>query len=311
MIRVQNLEKYYGRHPALRGVSFHVERGGVVGFLGVNGAGKSTLMRILVGFIPPSAGVARVCGYDVAEARMEARRRVAYLPEGNPLYPELRVEEFLRYRARLKGLSRRDCSRAVGRSLDRCGLAGSGRRIIAQLSKGYRQRVGLAECLLTDAELLILDEPTVGLDPNQVRETRAMIAGIGAERTVFLSSHILHEVELLCRKVLIVHEGRLVAEDTPENLRARSHRGRALLVRTTAEVSALSGLERLDGVSAAADCGISADGTRLFRVEGTGDRDLQPAILRLFAERNWPLREMQQEPVRLEDIFAEITGAAG
>jgi ABC-2 type transport system ATP-binding protein len=309
IIEVEKLVKDYGPYRALDGVSFRVEEGGVVGFLGVNGAGKSTLMRILAGYLAPSAGAARVAGIDVVADPVGAKRRLGYLPEHNPLYPELRVGEFLQYRARLKGLDRRARRERIGAALSRCWLEDVADRVIGQLSKGYRQRVGLAECLLSPGPLLILDEPTVGLDPNQVRETRRLIGEIGAERTVFLSTHILSEVELLCREVLIIHEGRLVATDTPQALCERSPRARVLVVETTRAEGVAEALQGLPEVTRATrDPG---GGTvQRFRLECPAGREARLAVLRLFVERGWNLQDLRPEPVRLEDIFAEITGPA-
>src|ERR1022692_3437087 len=218
MIEVKNLTKRYAGRTAVADISFTVARGEIVGLLGPNGAGKSTTMRVLACFLPATSGTARVAGYDVFHESAEGRRRIGYMPENNPLYPEMRVREYLKFRARLKGLGWRR-SREGGTTVrEQCGLADVGRRIIGQLSKGYRQRVGLADALVHEPELIILDEPTIGLDPNQIRSVRQLIKGLGGSHTVLVSTHILPEAEMTCNRVVIMYEGRILAADTPENL---------------------------------------------------------------------------------------------
>ncbi len=224
MIQVSGLEKQYGRIAALDGVSFGVAPGEIVGFLGPNGAGKSTAMRILTGFTPASRGTARVDGFEVHEHPLEVKRRIGYLPERVPLYEEMVVVSFLRYVAEIKGIPRAQRRQEVGRVLERCGLEAMGRRIIGNLSKGYRQRVGLAQALVGAPPVLILDEPTVGLDPKQIVDIRRMIKGLADEHTVLLSTHILPEVAMVCDNVIIINEGRIVAEDRMENLTGKGKR---------------------------------------------------------------------------------------
>ena len=218
-IDVSNLTKRYGAVTALNRISFQVERGEVMGFLGPNGAGKTTTLRILTGLIEPTEGLVRVEGMDVANHPVEVRRRIGYLPENVSLYPELRVEEYLTYRAKIKGVERRQRRVRLDGVLQRCALGDVRRRIIGRLSKGYRQRVGLADCLIAQPSILILDEPTVGLDPHQIRQTRELIKALGRQTTVLLSTHILPEVELICDRVTIIDHGVIVAIDSPENLR--------------------------------------------------------------------------------------------
>jgi ABC-2 type transport system ATP-binding protein len=218
VIEADLLTKYYGSIAAIEGVSFAVEPGQIVGFLGPNGAGKSTTMRILTGFMPASSGTARIAGYDVHDAPLEVRRRVGYLPERVPLYEEMTVYAFLQHAAAIKGVARRGVGAEVDRVLGRCGLEGMGRRPIRNLSKGYRQRVGLAQALLGSPPVLILDEPTVGLDPKQIVEIRAMIKSLAPEHTILLSTHILPEVAMLCDRVVIIARGRIVIEDSMEHL---------------------------------------------------------------------------------------------
>lgn len=227
MIDVQGVSKYYGTIPALRNVSFHVGQGEIIGFLGPNGAGKSTTMRILTGFTPASRGTARVAGFEVHEAPLEVKRRVGYLPERVPLYDEMVVSGFLRYVAEIKGISRSGRTAEIGRVIERCGLQGMEKRTIRNLSKGFRQRVGLAQALLGSPPVLILDEPTVGLDPRQIIEIRRMIAELGQDHTVLLSTHILPEVAMVCQRVLILNEGRIVAEEGMDQFKGGDSEARA------------------------------------------------------------------------------------
>ncbi len=311
MIDVEHLSKSYGPRPALVDLNLHVSAGGVVGLLGVNGAGKTTLMRILTGFLTPTAGRARVCGYDVEADPLAVKRRVGYLPETTPLHPELRVTEFLAYRARLKGLARSAARDAVARAIDRAGLREVADRIIGQLSRGYRQRTGLAECLLVDAPLLVLDEPTAGLDPHQARETRALVTELGRDHTVLLSTHILHDAELMCQEVVIIHEGRLVAVDSPQALCARRPGPRALLVAVGAPQGArvAEALTGLSGVRAADEVA-GTDEARRWRLSVDRTEQARQAVPGLCAQQGWTLCELRLEPVRLEDIFADLTAAS-
>src|SRR5271167_1500887 len=219
MIEVSNLTKRYAGRTAVADISFTVARGEIVGLLGPNGAGKSTTMRILSCFMPATSGTARVAGFDVFHQSDETRKRIGYMPENNPLYPEMRVREYLKFRARLKGLGWRKSRERVATVMEQCGLTDVGRRIVGQLSKGYKQRVGLADALVHEPELIILDEPTIGLDPHQIRAVRQLIKSLAQKHTVLISTHILPEVEMTCSRVLIMLNGRILAADTPENLR--------------------------------------------------------------------------------------------
>src|SRR4029077_1720127 len=218
MIEVANLTKRYAGHTAVSGISFGVGRGEIVGLLGPNGAGKSTTMRILSCFLPATAGTVRVAGLDVFHDSIEVRRRIGFMPENNPLPPDMRVREYLRFRAGLKGLRRKRVRERVDIVLEQCGLTDVGRRIIGQLSKGYRQRVGLADALVHEPELIILDEPTIGLDPRQIRSVRQLIKSLAGQHTVLISTHILPEAEVLCHRMLIMYQGKILAADSPENL---------------------------------------------------------------------------------------------
>jgi len=221
MIEVSHLTKRYPGHTAVSDISFTVGRGEIVGLLGSNGAGKSTTMRILSCFLPATSGTVRVAGFDVFREADEVRRRIGYMPENNPLHPEMRVREYLKFRARLKGLSRSKVRDRVDVVTEQCGLAHVSKKIIGHLSKGYRQRVGLADALVHEPELIILDEPTIGLDPNQMRSVRQLIKDLGRNTTVLISTHILPEVEMTCTRVVILHEGKMLASDTPDNLQKK------------------------------------------------------------------------------------------
>jgi ABC-2 type transport system ATP-binding protein len=308
LIEVQGLTKYYDDRPAIVDVTFAVPRGQVLGFLGPNGAGKSTTMRILTGYIGASAGTASVAGYDVFERSLDVRRRIGYLPELTPLYNEMRVEGYLEMLCRLRGV-RPDRRRAgIDRALEACGLVERRRDIIGRLSRGLRQRVGLAQAVVHDPDVLILDEPTAGLDPGQTRETRELITELGRQHTVILSSHILPEVSATCERVVIIKKGRLVADDTPANLSRRLGQGRSQRVEAVvrgepAEIE--RHLRELEGVQEVAVTGLG-DGEHRMAV--TGDRpDLQDAVARVVVGQGFGLRELRSHELTLEDVFLELT----
>lgn len=306
MIEVSHLTKRYPGRVAVDDVSFAVAPGEIVGFLGPNGAGKSTTMRILAGYLPASGGTVRVADRDVAEAPLEVRRRIGYLPENCPLYGEMRVDEYLRFRARLKGVPRAKVRSRVSEVKEQCGLVDVGNRIIGQLSKGYRQRVGLAESLVHDPELLILDEPTIGLDPNQIRLVRGLISKLAERHTILLSTHILSEVEMTCKRVLIIHKGRIVASDTPERLRRRMAGESTIVVELQGPRPDVEGaLRELSGVLEVQ----SADDGPWVRctLRALNESDPRPAIASLAAQRGWPLRELHREAATLEDVFVNLT----
>ncbi len=224
MIKVENLTKRYAGQPAIRDLNFEVSQGEIMGFLGPNGAGKTTTMRILAGFMPPTSGRASVAGFDVFKQSLQARAHLGYMPENVPLYSDMRVTEYLNYRAALKGVQHRRVAERVGDVKELCGLKEVENKLIGTLSKGYRQRVGLADALVAEPDLLILDEPTIGLDPNQIRQVRELIKNLGRDHTILLSTHILPEVEMTCSRVIIIHKGRIEACDTPDNCRQRQRR---------------------------------------------------------------------------------------
>ncbi|HEX5397606.1 MAG TPA: ATP-binding cassette domain-containing protein [Verrucomicrobiae bacterium] len=307
MIEVSNLTKRYAGHTAVSDISFRVSRGEIVGLLGPNGAGKSTTMRILSCFLPATNGTARVAGFDVFHQSEEVRRRIGYMPENNPLYLEMRVREYLKFRARLKGLGWRRSRERVATVMEQCGLEDVSRRVIGQLSKGYRQRVGLADALVHEPELIILDEPTIGLDPRQIRSVRQLIKSLAGRHTVLISTHILPEAEMMCGRMLIMFGGKILAADTPENLQRRMAGGSQIVAEIAAPAEALrecwsqmAGIEHFD-VSAA-----EGEFQRCALTPQDG-LDLRPIVFALARERGWVLRELTRNRHTLEDIYVQIT----
>jgi ABC-2 type transport system ATP-binding protein len=306
MIEVRDLTKVFPGVVAVDNITFRVDRGEIVGFLGPNGAGKSTTMRILTCYLPPTTGTVSVDGLDVLKDSMEIRRRVGYLPENNPLYTEMRVEEYLLFRAQLKRVRRGERPRCVGDAMEKCGLLDKRDRIIQQLSKGYRQRVGLADAILHDPEIIILDEPTIGLDPNQVRSVREVIRELGQKRTVLLSTHILSEVERMCGRVLIINAGQLVANGTPAAIVNKfTVTGRARFEVRGAGEGVKESIERLPNVKTVV--WMNKGDHQAYLIEPDNQADLRPALFRLAAERGWEVLELGLERVSLEDAFVEAT----
>ena len=309
MIEVVNLTKRYPGRVAVSDISFTVGRGEIVGLLGPNGAGKSTIMRILSCFIPATSGTVRVANHDVFSEADEVRRRIGYMPENNPLHREMRVREYLKFRGLLKGLSRKRLRQRLDTVLQQCGLADVQKRIIAHLSKGYQQRVGLADALIHEPELIILDEPTIGLDPNQIRAVRQLIRDLGQNHTILLSSHILPEVEMTCNRVLILHEGKILAADTTENLqRVMSDRGQ-VIAEIAAPMADLQSLwdqwEEIEHYDLAPT---ESEYVRCALVSRSGT-DLRPQVYAKAYERGWPMRELTRSRHSLEDIFVRVTRA--
>ncbi len=303
MIEVNGLTKLYGVRAAVADVTFAVRKGEVLGFLGPNGAGKTTTMRILTGFVPASSGRARVAGFDVQDDPIEVKRRIGYLPEHPPLYDEMTVRPYLEFVATIRGVPRREVKAKVDRGLERCGLTAVQGRLIALLSKGYQQRVGLAQAILHEPDVLILDEPTVGLDPSQIREIRQLIRSFGGDHTVILSTHILAEVAVTCQRVLIINEGRIAAEGTPEGLASRGERTRRIEIRLARPDGAADGLASLPGVLRV-DRGEGAEKTLV--IETDASRDLREEIAVRAVGQNWGLLEMRTLTPSLEDIFIRI-----
>ena len=306
MIAVENLSKRYAGGEAVKGISFSVEKGEVVGLLGPNGAGKSTTMRMITGYLPATDGKIEVAGAKLPEESLLVRQRIGYMPENVPLYPEMRVEEFLEYRGRLKRVARGEIAQRVDLVLDQCGLADVRRKIIGTLSKGYRQRVGLADALIHNPSLLILDEPTAGLDPHQIRSFRELIKELGKDRTILLSTHILSEVEMVCSRAIIINRGRIEASDTLANLEKRVQAG-ALQVEFKAEPgSAQEKLKQLPDVSMVTEINRAGDWVS-FEVVAVPGKDIRGEVDQLIKRENWPLREFRREKARLEDVFVELT----
>ncbi len=307
MIEVKDLTKRYAGRTAVAGISFAVNRGEIVGLLGPNGAGKSTTMRILSTFMPATSGTVRVAGFDVFHDSVEVRRRIGFMPENNPLYLEMRVREYLKFRARLKGLGWTRSRQRVDIVMEQCGLTDVHRRIIGQLSKGYRQRVGLADALVHEPELIILDEPTIGLDPNQIRSVRQLIKSLAGKHTVLISTHILPEAEMMCSRMLIMFEGKILAADTPENLQSLMAGSSQVIAEIAAPVDELRNawldmpeVEQFD-VSA-------AEGAfQRCALTPRDGHDLRPQIFELARARGWPLRELTRSRHSLEDIYVQVT----
>lgn len=307
MIEVSNLTKRYAGHTAVSDISFRVARGEIVGLLGPNGAGKSTTMRILSCFLPATSGTARVAGFDVFRQSVEVRRRIAFMPENNPLYPEMRVREYLKFRARLKGLGWRRSRERVATVMEQCGLEDVSRRVIGQLSKGYRQRVGLADALVHEPELIILDEPTIGLDPRQIRSVRQLIKNLAGKHTVLISTHILPEAEMMCGRMLIMFGGKILAADTPENLQRRTAGNSQIIAEIAAPAAELR--ELWLQMPEIEHCDVSACEGEFQRCALTprDGLDLRPIIFALARERGWVLRELTRSRHSLEDIYVQIT----
>ena len=309
MIEVADLLKTYPGVVALDGVSFRVEKGQIAGFLGPNGAGKSTTMKILTCFIGPTSGRASVAGFDCVRQSMEVRRRVGYLPESNPLYGEMRVEEYLKFRATIKGVARRDRVRKAGEVIERCGLAERRKSIIQFLSKGLRQRVGLADAIVNDPEIVILDEPTIGLDPTQVRQMREVIRGLGDDRTVLLSSHILSEVEKMCARVLIIHRGKLVESGTPDEISNRLTRTGRVRMEIRGDGRAVKeGLEKDEG--AGRILWSEKGGLNTYIIEAADGADIRPDLFKCCAAHGWEVLELAYERLSLEEAFTILTTVA-
>jgi len=307
IIEVSDLTKRYAGHTAVSGLTFAVGRGEVVGLLGPNGAGKTTTMRILSCYLPASSGVARVAGFDVFTQADAVRRRIGYMPEHNPLHLDMRVRDYLKFRARLKGLNWRRSRARVDVVMERCGLSEVGRRIIGHLSKGFRQRVGLADALVHEPELIILDEPTIGLDPHQIRAVRQLIKDLAQSHTVLISSHILSEVEMTCSRVLILHQGRILAADTTQNLQKVMSDGGMVVAEIAAPIADLRAcwaqmaeVEHFDIAPA------EGDYLRCALTPRKGV-DLRPLVFAQVLTRGWVLRELTRTQHSLEDIFVHVT----
>jgi ABC-2 type transport system ATP-binding protein len=313
MITVKELTKRYARNTAVDHISFQVEKGQIVGFLGPNGAGKTTTMRILTCFLPPTSGTATVAGFDVLEQPLEVKKRIGYLPEMPPLYVEMRTDEYLTFVGKLKGLSGSELRQRVDAVCERCAIADVKKKLLGKLSKGYRQRVGLAQAIIHNPDVLILDEPTAGLDPKQINETRDLIKSLAGDHTIILSTHILPEVEQTCQQVIIINKGKLVATDSVNNLQSRARGAETVLV----EVAGRNGdvdsaavqrrLEKVAGVSRVV-FKEKRQNCSSFEVESQKNRFARGDLARAVVESGWDLNELRPTAVSLEEIFLQLTG---
>ena len=302
MIEVQDLTKYYGPQLAVSRLDFQVAAGEIVGFLGPNGAGKTTTLKILAGFLAPSAGTARINGYDCVTDSLAVRRSLGYVPENVAIYPDLTVTQFLRFAARAKGVEAKAETGEVDRVVAACGLEEVRGKLVAALSKGFRQRLGLAQALINQPPLLIMDEPTIGLDPSQIVEIRQLIQNLEGAHTVMLSSHILPEVSQLCHRVIIINRGQIVASDTPENLSRQLGQGSRVLMtvagpadQVTAALTAISGVNR-----------VLSQGEGKYLVEADNGVELRPQLARVVVERGWQLLELKSQEFTLEEVFINL-----
>lgn len=314
MITVNDLTKRYARTIAVDQISFEVAKGQIVGFLGPNGAGKTTTMRMLTCFLPPSAGTATVAGFDVLEHPFEVKRRIGYLPETPPIYPEMETAEYLNFVGKLKGLSGADLGKRVDYVCGRCAISDVKNKLLGKLSKGYRQRVGLAQAIIHNPEVLILDEPTAGLDPKQINETRDLIKDLAGEHTIILSTHILPEVEQTCEQVIIINKGKLVATDSVRNLQVRARGAESVLIEIAGRNGSLDvpivqhKLEQVSGVSRVL-CKQQIDSRALFEVESQKGRSVRGDLARTVVQCGWDLNELRPAAMSLEEIFLQLTGS--
>ena len=314
MIKVEGLTKRYARTVAVDNISFEVEKGQIVCFLGPNGAGKTTTMRVLTCFLPPTSGQATVAGFDVLEKPMEVKKRIGYLPETPPLYPEMEVVEYLHFVGKLKGITSREIRGRVEEVMKRCAVADVQNRLISKLSKGYRQRVGLAQAILHNPDVLILDEPTSGLDPKQIIETRELINSLAGDHTIILSTHILSEVEHSCERVIIISQGKLVAIDSVANLTNRLRGSEAVSLELDASggrpnpTEVQQRLETISGVSRVM-MKESKNGKLSFEIESLQGRQIRADLARTVVNAGWNLNELRSVGLSLEDIFLQLTAA--
>ena len=308
MIQVENLTKVYGATRAVDDVSFNVRKGEVLGFLGPNGAGKSTTMKVLTCYLAPTGGRAKVAGFDVFDDSLEVRKHLGYLPEDTPLYKDMTVLEYLQFAAAMRGMASDRSAKRIKEIGGRCGLHEVAGKLVGELSRGYRQRAGLAQAMLDDPDILILDEPTSGLDPNQIVEIRQLIKEVGKEKTVILSTHILPEVQATCSRILIISSGKLVADGTPDELRARERGSRYRLVMEASGTTAEAVKARLVGIKGVSRCEPvrGEDGAHSFTLDAAGDEDLRKVLFRAAVDNKWTLLELHREAVSLETVFRNL-----
>ena len=313
MITVKELTKRYARNTAVDHISFEIQKGQIVGFLGPNGAGKTTTMRMLTCFLPPTAGTATVAGFDVLEEPMEVKKRIGYLPETPPLYPEMRTGEYLEFVGSLKGLQKPDLGKRVDYVCERCAVADVRDKLISKLSKGYRQRVGLAQAIIHNPDVLILDEPTAGLDPKQINETRDLIKSLAGDHTIILSTHILPEVEQTCEQVIIINKGKVIATDSVNNLQNRARGAESVILEVAGRNGAVdsaaiqSRLEKVSGVSKVL-FKEKREARNVFEVESGKGRVVRGDLARAVVEAGWDLNELRPSAMSLEEVFLQLTG---
>jgi len=306
-IEVENLSKFYGPARGIEKVSFSVKKGEIMGFLGPNGSGKTTTMRILTCFFPPTSGTARICGSDILNDSFSVRQKIGYLPENVPLYLDMPVFSYLNFFAEIKGVPSRMKKKKVDEVIQRCELQSVSHRLIRKLSKGFRQRVGIAQALLNDPEVLILDEPTVGLDPKQIIDIRSLIKGLGGSQTVILSTHILPEVSMTCDRVIIMHQGKLVAVDTPTNLTKKLQQAPKIMLKAEGPVSEIiKTLSRLSGITAIDRKEPGSEKSDFYEIEIEENADVINEIAKSVYENNWKLKEIRPVDMTLEEIFIKV-----
>lgn len=314
MINVKELTKRYARTIAVDQISFEVDKGQIVGFLGPNGAGKTTTMRMLTCFLPPSSGTATVAGFDVLEQPLDVKKRIGYLPETPPIYPEMSTSEYLRFVGKLKGLSGAELDKRIDYVCGRCAIADIKPKLLGKLSKGYRQRVGLAQAIIHNPDVLILDEPTAGLDPKQINETRDLIKDLAGEHTIILSTHILPEVEQTCQQVIIINKGKLVATDSVRNLQARARGAESVVVEVAGRAGNLDALivqrrlEQVPGVTRVVPKE-QVDSRAMFELETSKGHFVRGDVARAIVESGWDLNELRPAAMSLEEVFLQLTGA--
>jgi len=307
VIQVQDLTRYYGRTPAIQDVSFEVEKGEILGFLGPNAAGKTTTMRILTCYMPASSGSAKVAGFDVFNQSMEVRRRIGYLPEQPPLYMDMTVQAYLNFVAKIKGVDSRDRKNRVNEVMDKTAIADVQDDVIRKLSKGYKQRVGLAQAMVHNPDVLVLDEPTVGLDPNQIKEVRRLIKSLAGNHTIILSTHILTEVELTCERAVIIDHGKVIAQDTIANMTQRKRGASRLVVQVDGPTSQVRDkLARVHGVKK-----VGADGAMRYDIECESGRDVRRELAQAVVQNGWGLLELRAKDFTLEEVFLNLTTEDG
>ncbi len=309
MIKVEGLTKQYARNVAVDNISFEVEKGQIVGFIGPNGAGKTTTMRILTGFMPPTAGRVEVAGYNVLEEPIEVKKRIGYLPETPPLYPEMRVDAYLAFAGALKGIESADIENRVAEACERFELTHVRKKVIRTLSKGFRQRVGLAQAIINNPEVLVLDEPTSGLDPKQIIDTRSLIRNLAGDHTVILSTHILQAVERICDEVIVIHQGKLAAKDTVSSLRKRLLGMEALEIDASGSGDPEQLCQQLEAIAGVTRASIKErqDGRCVFELDSDKDRSPNGALARTVIDSGWNLLELRVQRAALEDIYLHLT----